>query len=76
MSPLTQLLSNHVTIFEHEIINNKTFEPAGPIFIELWAFTNEIIFNTCLHPLCQYLLKKECLLQLLTQFSMYQNFEK
>ena len=39
-----------MAIFEREIINNKTFEPASPIFSELWAFTNKIIFNTMFTP--------------------------
>ena len=35
----------YVTIFENEIIDNKTLEHASPIFPEPWALANEIMLN-------------------------------
>ena len=34
-----------MTIFEDEIINNKTLEHAGLIFTEPWTVANEIMLN-------------------------------
>ena len=34
-----------MAIFEDEIVNNKAFEHANPIFTEPWALTNKIMLN-------------------------------
>ena len=34
-----------MTIFEDELINNKTLEHTSLIFTELWTLTNEIMLN-------------------------------
>ena len=48
-----------VTIFEDEIINNKTFEHANLIFTEPWALMNEIMVNIMQNVKFDFL-KNEC----------------